>query len=285
MSGHRSEAGRIRYYADECPLALAGGKQSGTASTTSLYGMWSFLVYCENFAKDEVSSVLNRVRKDIEAVLERDPSVRSVWEVVFTFPGFHALQMHRVSHVLYGYRLFFLARLLSHINRFFTGVEIHPGAQIGAGVFIDHGMGTVIGETTIIKDNVTLYQNVTLGGTGKEKGKRHPTIEEGAVVACGAKVLGSFTVGRCARIGAGAVVLRGVPEYSTVVGVPGRVVKTAGRRVAELDHHNVPDPMARYMETLQKQISNMEERLHQLEHNVDGTQKEYGDDSSWKKSG
>ncbi len=225
-----------------------------------------------------------RLRRDIQAVMERDPSVRSAWEVWFTFPGFHALQLHRMSHRLYRWRLYFLARLLSHINRFFTGVEIHPGAQIGAGVFIDHGMGTVIGETTVIKDNVTLYQNVTLGGTGKEKGKRHPTIEEGAVIACGAKVLGSFTVGRHARVGAGAVVLSSVPEYSTVVGVPGRVVKMAGRRLAQLDHHVVPDPMARYVETLQKQINSLEERLYELENSVDGCQNDLNDDS-WKKSG
>ena len=173
--------------------------------------------------------------------------------------------MHRIAHFLYRHKLYFIARLISHINRFLTGIEIHPGAQIGAGVFIDHGMGVVIGETAVVKDNVTLYQGVVLGGTGKEKGKRHPTIEEGAVIASGAKVLGSFTVGKNAKVGAGAVVLNCVPDNSTVVGVPGRIVVRDGQRVNDLQHHLLPDPVQQYINSLQNQVNKLECRLNEVE--------------------
>ncbi|NLN26859.1 MAG: serine O-acetyltransferase [Firmicutes bacterium] len=205
------------------------------------------------------------LRKDIEAVFERDPAARSVLEVLLCYPGLHALWMHRIAHWFYKKRLFLIARLISHINRFLTGIEIHPGARIGEGVFIDHGMGVVIGETAEVGNYVTLYQGVVLGGSGKEKGKRHPTIGDHVVIAAGAKVLGSFKVGDHAKIGAGAVVLREVPPNSTVVGVPGRVVKENGRRVDELDHANMPDPLERVLRQMQSRIAELEERVRQLE--------------------
>lgn len=207
------------------------------------------------------------LRADIRAVFERDPAARSLIEVLFCYPGLHALEMHRIAHWFYRHRLFFIARLISHISRFLTGVEIHPGAKIGRGVFIDHGMGVVIGETTEIGDNVTLYQGVVLGGSGKEKGKRHPTIEDNVVIAAGAKVLGSFRVGANARIGAGAVVLSEVPPNSTVVGIPGRVVKENGRRVDpfSLDHTNLPDPVDRMLRSMAQRIEELERRIAEME--------------------
>ncbi|HOB09427.1 MAG: serine O-acetyltransferase [Limnochordia bacterium] len=210
-------------------------------------------------------NIIDTIRRDIQAIRERDPAARSTLEIVLCYPGLHALEVHRVAHWLYRRRLKLLARIISHLNRFFTGIEIHPGAQIGRGVFIDHGMGVVIGETTVIKDNVTLYQGVVLGGTGKEKGKRHPTIEEGAVIASGAMVLGSFTVGENARVGAGAVVLDSVPPNSTVVGVPAKVVVRDGQRVDKLDHANVPDPCKQQMSVLIERIQDLEEKLARLQ--------------------
>ncbi|NMB39460.1 MAG: serine O-acetyltransferase [Firmicutes bacterium] len=205
------------------------------------------------------------ILKDIQAVKERDPAARSTLEILLTYPGLHALFLHRIAHFFYRNHLKLIARLLSHINRFLTGIEIHPGAEIGKGVFIDHGMGVVIGETAVIKDNVTLYQGVVLGGTGKERGKRHPTVEKGAVIACGAMVLGSFTVGENARVGAGAVVLNSVPANSTVVGVPAKVVIQDGRRVSKLDHASVPDPCIQQVGKMNAQIALLEERILQLE--------------------
>ncbi|MFY9203459.1 MAG: serine O-acetyltransferase [Limnochordia bacterium] len=210
-------------------------------------------------------NIIDTIRRDIQAIRERDPAARSTLEIVLCYPGLHALEVHRVAHWLYRRRLKLLARIISHLNRFFTGIEIHPGAQIGRGVFIDHGMGVVIGETTVIKDNVTLYQGVVLGGTGKEKGKRHPTIEEGAVIASGAMVLGSFPVGENARVGAGAVVLDSVPPNSTVVGVPAKVVVRDGQRVDKLDHANVPDPCKQQMSVLIERIQDLEEKLARLQ--------------------
>src|SRR5690606_32168728 len=185
-----------------------------------------------------------QLKRDIEVVFERDPAARSVLEVILCYPGFHAVQLHRIAHWLHRRRLYLLARIVSHINRFLTGIEIHPGARIGPGFFIDHGMGIVSGETAEIGEDVTMYQGAVLGGTGHEKGKRHPTIGDRVVIAAGAKVLGSFTVGEGAKIGAGAVVLSEVPPYATVVGIPGRVVAVGGRRVhpVDLDRANLPDP-------------------------------------------
>lgn len=209
-----------------------------------------------------------RLKRDIEVVFERDPAARSVWEVIFCYPGFHAVQLHRIAHALYRRRLYFLARFISHINRFLTGIEIHPGARIGDGFFIDHGMGVVIGETAEIGENVTMYQGAVLGGTGHEKGKRHPTVEDNVVIAAGAKVLGSFRVGKGAKIGAGAVVLQEVPPYSTVVGIPGRVVAMHGKRVVDridLDHANLPDPLEKIFRSMESRIESLERRLASLE--------------------
>ncbi|HHX74595.1 MAG TPA: serine O-acetyltransferase [Firmicutes bacterium] len=207
----------------------------------------------------EGESMLKRLKEDLQAVFERDPAAKSVLEVILCYPGLHALWAHRLAHALYKRRFFLLARLVSQISRFFTGIEIHPGATIGRGFFIDHGMGVVIGETTEIGDNVTLYQGVTLGGTGKEKGKRHPTIGNNVVVGAGAQVLGPIVVGEHAKIGAGSVVLKNVPSFTTVVGVPGRVVVHQGARVSSIDlnHIDLPDPVAEMLHCLQNQIDEL----------------------------
>ncbi len=214
--------------------------------------------------------MFKRIRRDIQAVFERDPAARNVLEVVLCYPGLHAIWAHRVSHWLYKRHRYVLARIVSQVARHFTGIEIHPGAVIGEGLFIDHGMGVVIGETAEIGRNVTLFQGVTLGGTGKEKGKRHPTIGDDVMIAAGAKVLGSFKVGDRAKIGSGAVVLREVPPNSTVVGVPGRVVMQDGVRVGvDLEHGRVPDPVARMLECLQHKVMELESRLAELEGRAD----------------
>lgn len=207
------------------------------------------------------------LREEIKAIFQRDPAARSFWEVILCYPGFHALLAYRIAHWFYQRKLFLLARLISQITRFLTGIEIHPGAKIGKGLFIDHGMGVVIGETTEIGDYVTIYQGVTLGGTGKEKGKRHPTIGDRVIIATGAKVLGSITVGENAKVGAGAVVIRPVPANSTVVGVPGRVVVQDGVRVGgpDLEHGKLPDPVMSYCEQLQKRIEQLESRLARID--------------------
>jgi len=201
--------------------------------------------------------------EDIKCVFERDPAARSILEVVLCYPGFHAILFHRIAHFFYNKRLFLPARIISQLSRALTGIEIHPGARIGKGFFIDHGMGVVIGETTEIGDNVTLYQGVTLGGTGKEKGKRHPTIGNNVVIGAGAKVLGSIEIGDNTKIGAGAVVIKPVPPNCTVVGVPGRVVIKDGNRVDEVDlnHGDLPDPIADYLSELERRIKRLEEKL------------------------
>jgi len=206
-----------------------------------------------------------QLKRDIEAVFERDPAAKSVWEVILCYPGFHAIQFHRIAHWLYRKNWVVLARFISQLSRFLTGIEIHPGARIGQGLFIDHGMGVVIGETAEIGDNVTIYQGVTLGGTGKEKGKRHPTIGNNVVISAGAKVLGSFTVGDNSKIGAGAVVVKPVPPNCTVVGVPGRVVIREGQKVDDLMHDQIPDPVAEMLQCLQRKIEMLENRIAQLE--------------------
>ncbi|HHU50266.1 MAG TPA: serine O-acetyltransferase [Firmicutes bacterium] len=206
--------------------------------------------------------MLSQLKKDIRVVFERDPAAKSLLEVILCYPGVHALIGYRIAHWFYKHKLYLLARIISQIARFFTGIEIHPGARIGRGFFIDHGMGVVIGETTEIGDNVTLYQGVTLGGTGKEKGKRHPTIGNNVIVAAGAKVLGSITIGDNVKVGAGAVVIKPVPPNSTVVGVPGRVVVQDGVRVgADLEHGKLPDPIANLLEQMQKRLTALEEHV------------------------
>lgn len=211
------------------------------------------------------------LKREIEVVFERDPAAKSIWEVIFCYPGFHAVINHRIAHFFYKRKFYFIARLISHISRFFTGIEIHPGATIGKGLFIDHGSGVVIGETAVIGDNVTLYQGVTLGGTGKEKGKRHPTIGNNVTISAGAKVLGSFTVGDNVKIGAGSVVLKSVPPNCTVVGVPGRIVIQDGAKVedskieVDLEHHMLPDPIADTLAAMQEKILELEKRLEKYE--------------------
>lgn len=209
-------------------------------------------------------ALLRSIRTDVKAVFENDPAARNWFEVVFTYSGLHALWMHRIAHFLHTRKLRTIARLLSQISRFLTGIEIHPGAKIGRGVFIDHGMGVVIGETCVIGNDVILYQGVTLGGTGKEKGKRHPTIGNHVVVSSGAKVLGSFEVGDHAIIGANAVVLKEVPPNSTVVGIPGKVVKRNGVRVGKLDHGNLPDPIIELCRDMQAQIDALKAEVDML---------------------
>jgi serine O-acetyltransferase len=206
--------------------------------------------------------MFQKLREDIEVIFEQDPAARSYLEVICTYAGLHAIWAHRIAHVLYKKRFFFMARMISQVSRFFTGIEIHPGATIGRRLFIDHGMGVVIGETCEIGDNVTLYQGVTLGGTGKEKGKRHPTIEDNVLIATGAKVLGSITVGKNSKVGAGSVVLKEVPPNSTVVGIPGRVVIRDGIKVnRDLNHCDLPDPIADKFKAMEEEIQQLKEQL------------------------
>lgn len=199
------------------------------------------------------------LRDDIKAIFERDPAAKNLLEVLLCYPGLHAILLHRMAHRLHKWGFVLLPRLISQFSRLVTGIEIHPGARIGSGLFIDHGMGVVVGETAIIGDNVTLYQGVTLGGTGKEKGKRHPTIGNNVVIGTGAKVLGPIEVDDFAKIGAGSVVLQNVPSHTTVVGVPGRVVIYDGERIPSIDlhHENLPDPVAEMLHCLQKQIDDL----------------------------
>ena len=203
------------------------------------------------------------MRREIEAVFERDPAARNIVEVILTYSGLHAIFFYRLAHFLWELKIPMLPRLISQLARFFTGIEIHPGAKIGRGLFIDHGMGVVIGETSIIGDNVTMFQGATLGGTGKEKGKRHPTLGNNVVVGAGAKILGNIIIGDNVNIGANAVVIKDVPSNSTVVGVPGRVVRHEGRRFSgiSLDHTNLPDPIAERLEKLQETINEIEEHM------------------------
>ncbi|NMC30927.1 MAG: serine O-acetyltransferase [Veillonellaceae bacterium] len=223
--------------------------------------------------------MFKQIREDIRAVFDRDPAAKNTLEVILCYPGLHAIWAHRISHCLYERQFFVLARLVSHIARFLTGIEIHPGAKIGKGFFIDHGMGTVIGETTEIGRNVTVYQGVTLGGTGKEKGKRHPTIGDNVVVATGAKILGSFVVGNDSKIGAGSVVLSEVPPHSTVVGIPGRVVYRFGKKIDacedvmdpdNLAHNNLPDPVEEMLRCLQQHLNRLDEKVGRMERNLPG---------------
>jgi serine O-acetyltransferase len=207
------------------------------------------------------------IGQDLRAVFERDPAARNRVEVILTYAGFQALMFHRIAHRLWMMNLRLLGRVLSQFSRWITGVEIHPGAIIGHGFFIDHGMGVVIGETTEIGDFVTLFQGVTLGGTGKEKGKRHPTLGNHVVVGSGAKVLGNIRIGDFVKVGANSVVLRSVPSNSTVIGIPGRIIKTVGNRVPEesMDHANIPDPVAERFEAMEREIIELRKKLENPE--------------------
>jgi len=204
------------------------------------------------------------LKEDMDVVFDQDPAARSYIEVCLTYSGLHAIWSHRIAHGFYRKKFFFIARLISQISRFLTGVEIHPGAKIGHRFFIDHGMGVVIGETCEIGDNVTIYQGVTLGGTGKEKGKRHPTIKDNVLIATGAKVLGSITIGENSKVGAGSVVLKDVPDHATVVGIPGRVVVQNGEKVKDLDHHKLPDPMYELLNRMDNEINELQKEIAPL---------------------
>lgn len=206
------------------------------------------------------------LREDIKSIRERDPAARSTFEVLVLYSGLHALIYHRIAHFFYRHHLFFLARLMSQLNRFLTGVEIHPGAKIGKGLFIDHGSGVVIGETAEIGDHCTIYQGATLGGTGKDVGKRHPTLGNNVMVGAGAKVLGPFRVGDNAKIASNAVVLEEIPPDCTAVGVPARVVRRGGQKppCADLDQIHIPDPIAQELCAMRIQIERLEKQLSEL---------------------
>ena len=214
-------------------------------------------------ALDFAGRAFGVLREDVAAVRDRDPAATNTLEIIFTYPGLHALWMHRVANYLHRMEVPVLPRFVSMFARLITGIEIHQGATIGHGFFIDHGMGVVIGETAEIGDNVTLFQGVTLGGTGKEKGKRHPTIEDNVVIASGASVLGAITVGSNARVGAGAVVLQDVAANCTVVGVPGRVTVCSGERVSPIDlhHENLPDPVLDMFDVIERRLDRLEQSL------------------------
>jgi serine O-acetyltransferase len=211
--------------------------------------------------------LVKRITEDLHAVFERDPAATSRWEVLLAYSGFHALLAHRLALWLWGKNVPVIPRLISQLARWLTGIEVHPAAQIGRGFFIDHGMGVVIGETAVIGDFVTLFQGVTLGGTGKERGKRHPTLGNHVVVGAGAKVLGNITIGDFVKIGANSVVLRSVPSNSTVIGIPGRIIKTIGDRVPEatMDHANIPDPIAERFEAMEQELIALRKQVEQSE--------------------
>ncbi len=205
------------------------------------------------------------IREDIQTVFAKDPAARSTLEVIFCYPGLHALWLHRLAHFLWRHKLQFLARFLSHINRFLTGIDIHPGARVGKGVFIDHGAGVVIGETAEIGDDVLLYQGVVLGGTSLKKGKRHPTIGNNVVIGAGAVALGAITIGDGAKIGSGSVVVKAVPPGATVVGIPGRTVEDHRKSLVDLEHGNLPDPVAEAIRLVLREQDELKERLRRLE--------------------
>jgi serine O-acetyltransferase len=204
------------------------------------------------------------VREQIDTIFREDPAAKSVLEIVLCYPGFHAVLLHRLAHKLYWHGLIVPARLISQISRFLTGIEIHPGASIGRRFFIDHGMGVVIGETSEIGDDVLMYQNVTLGGTGNERGKRHPTIGNNVVIGTGAKVLGNIRIGNFVKVGAGSVVIRSVPDYSTVVGIPGRVVRARFNLTDDLEHGKLPDPEGQLIDELTRRIDQLEAQVKML---------------------
>jgi len=211
-------------------------------------------------------SIIKYIKEDIETVFKKDPAAKSVIEIIFCYPGLHAIWLHRIAHWFYKKKLFFIARLISHINRFFTGIEIHPGAKIGRRFFIDHGMGVVIGETTEIGNDVLLYQGVVLGGVSLSKSKRHPTIGNNVVIGAGAIVLGNIKIGDNARVGAGSVVVKDVPSNTTVVGIPARIVSELTTQQTELlEHNKLPDPIAEGFEFVFNEINKLEERVKKIE--------------------
>jgi serine O-acetyltransferase len=217
-------------------------------------------------------SFFSCMREDIDAVLDRDPAAKSRFEVVLLYSGLHALWIHRFNHWLWVHHRTFFARMISQVGRFITGIEIHPGAEIGRRFFIDHGSGVVIGETTIVGDDVTLYQGVTLGGTGKETGKRHPTIRNNAVIGAGARVLGNIVIGENCRVGAGSVVLRNVPDNSTVVGVPGHIVFRQGKRVVITDPKQINDPLSEALAHVANEVKKLKKEVCELKGQIETTE-------------
>jgi len=215
---------------------------------------------------DNEGRMVSTIREQIQTIFREDPAAKSVIEILLCYPGFHAILLHRLAHWMYGAGVPLLPRVISQVSRLLTGIEIHPGARIGRRFFIDHGMGVVIGETTEIGDDVLLYQGVTLGGTGKERGKRHPTIGNQVVIGTGAKVLGNIRVGDHVKIGAGSVVVHPVPDHSTVVGIPGRVVRRHGvsNDTEMLEHGHLPDPEAQEMDDLKRRVAELEEKLQKI---------------------
>ena len=208
--------------------------------------------------------MLDRLKADVKAIRERDPAARNYVEIFLLYSGLHAIMLHRPAYFLYRHRCYFSARLLSQFARFLTGIEIHPGAKLGKGIFIDHGSGIVIGETAEVGDGCTLYQGVTLGGTGKDQGKRHPTLKENVLVGSGAKILGPFTIGENSKVAANAVVLKEIPPNSTAVGVPAKVVRQNGKKVkeaAELDQIHIPDPVAQELQALRAEIEKLRKEI------------------------
>jgi serine O-acetyltransferase len=225
------------------------------------------------------------LKEDIQVVFHRDPAVRSVLEVALAYPGFHAILIHRLAHWLWQRRLTTLARFVSHVGRFLTGIEIHPGAKIGRRFFIDHGMGVVIGETSEIGDDVTIYQGVTLGGTSTQRIKRHPTIEDSVTIFSGAAVLGPVTVGRHSRVGAGSVLVTSVPPHSTVVGIPGKAVKIearhtpTGKAIIDLNSADLPDPVQRVLTSALEQVELLEKRVNELSARQGGLEEKTAEES------
>lgn len=242
--------------APSCPQGEAKGKRHEAALEPN---------ECIVPKQNPLAAGLQILLTDFRIIFERDPAARNWLEVLCCYPGLHALFLHRIAHWLHLRQVSFFPRLISHLARFFTGIEIHPGAAIGRGVFIDHGMGVVIGETAIVGNYSLIYQGVTLGGTGKQSGKRHPTLGENVVVGTGAKVLGNVQIGNHVRVGAGSIVLQDIPDSSTVVGVPGRIVGRSSKRVCPLEHGQLPDTEAAVIRTLVDRIERLEQQLQTLQ--------------------
>lgn len=244
----------------------------------SCYERWSFFIFVQGIKSDlsleGIMGIISYIRGEIQVIRERDPAIKSNMEVLL-YPSFKVILSYRLAHKLYLKKHYFLARWISQRAARKTGIEIHPGAKIGKGLFIDHGSGVIIGETTIIGDNVTLYQGVTLGGTGKEKGKRHPTLKDNVMVSAGAKILGSFTIGENSKIGAGSVVLEEIPPNCTVVGVPGRIVRMGNQKIprAEMDQIHLPDPVLADIKELQEENKLLKKQLGEMERRIGGWQK------------
>lgn len=215
-----------------------------------------------------IKKAISQIKEDIQTIYDKDPAARNLAEVFFCYPGLHALICHRICHKLNYWKIPFIPRLISQISRFFTGIEIHPGATIGRRFFIDHGMGVVIGETTVIGNDVLIYQGVTLGGTGKETGKRHPTVCDNVVIGAGAKILGNIMIGTGARIGAGSVVIDSVPEHCTVVGIPGRIVQQKVIIDGQLLHNRIPDPIACELNRLKYEVVELKAEIDDIKHKL-----------------